>query len=355
MGAADGFQDCWGAGVMSPYIPRGYVTTADAVDHIFRARNPDLAASTSARESEMRQLYEHYCSEFPGDHPIPARLTDAIRLRDAASKRRAIIVGAVNWRDTVGILRQAESQLEEPKQTLGPFGEEDLARLRELDRIGTEQHRLVTDAAMELRAALAEGDLVAVLNYEEMPAVSQFRWRKDDGLTIVEKACLSHQMEGTHTRFVESAVVVKEADLVMWLGLNLRQTDGEVGHLNENGAEIRSATPTEVRGSAEHSQAPTGMDAQPAVGSGNGVGHSVVRVDPATRRDAGRPNAKNTSIELFNARRASGEALPKKQIQEAEAICQQWPSPQPPKPLASTVSGHISAVWRGTKADKFTD
>jgi hypothetical protein len=204
---------------MSPYIPRGYVTTADAVDHIFRARNPDLAASTSARESEMRQLYEHYCSEFPGDHPIPARLTDAIRLRDAASKRRAIIMGAVNWRDTVGILRQAESQLEEPKQTLGAFGEEDLARLRELDRIGTEQHRLVTDAAIELRAALAEGDLVAVLNYEKMPAVSQFRWRKDDGLTIVEKACLSHQMEGTHTRFVESAVVLKKAELVRWLGL----------------------------------------------------------------------------------------------------------------------------------------
>jgi hypothetical protein len=212
---------------MSPYIPRGYVTTANAVDHIFRARNPDLATSTSAREAEMRQLYEHYCSEFPGDHPIPARLTDAIRLRDAASKRRAIIMGAVNWRDAAGVLRQAKSQLEEPKQTLGTFGEEDLARLRELDRIGTEQHRLVIDAAMELRSALAEGDLVAVLNYEEMPAVSEFRWRKDDGLTIVSEGRLSHQVEGTHTQFVESMVVMKKEELAGWLDLNL-QTGGEV-------------------------------------------------------------------------------------------------------------------------------
>ena len=34
---------------MTSYIPRGYVTTADAVDRVFRARHPDLAASASAR------------------------------------------------------------------------------------------------------------------------------------------------------------------------------------------------------------------------------------------------------------------------------------------------------------------
>jgi hypothetical protein len=73
------------------------------------------------------------------------------------------------------------------------------------------------------------------------------------------------------------------------------------------------------------------------------------------KRPVGRPNAKNTSIELFNKRRARGEPLEKKQIQEAEAILKQWPPTTKPrtKPEARTISGHISSLWRD--ADKSSD
>ena len=69
-------------------------------------------------------------------------------------------------------------------------------------------------AAIELRTALAEGDLVAVLNYEGMPLIERFRWREDDGLAIVLKGRLSNQVEGTLTQFRECVVVVNEADLM---------------------------------------------------------------------------------------------------------------------------------------------
>jgi hypothetical protein len=80
--------------------------------------------------------------------------------------------------------------------------------------------------------------------------------------------------------------------------------------------------------------------------------------DVCATRGAGRPNAKKTSIALFSARRAREELLPKKQIQEAKAIREQWPSPRPdkagpPKPTARTISGHISSVWR--EANKSSD
>ena len=127
--------------------------------------------------------------------------------------------------------------------------------------------------------------------------------------------------------------------------------------LKEDEREVRSAAPTELRvmieqvrrrwdkrdsiaagliaaeqvqGLAEQSQAPTGVSAQTAAGSGK----------------VGRPNAKNTSIELFKARRAAEEPLCEKQIREAKAILQQWPSSGPSKPRPATVSQHISSVWQ---------
>jgi hypothetical protein len=38
------------------YVPRGYLTTTDAVARVFQARHPDLAASASARQAEMQRL-----------------------------------------------------------------------------------------------------------------------------------------------------------------------------------------------------------------------------------------------------------------------------------------------------------
>jgi hypothetical protein len=45
---------------MSLYIPRGCVTTSHAVDHIFEARTPDLAAE---RPSSDRATPPHFPSE----------------------------------------------------------------------------------------------------------------------------------------------------------------------------------------------------------------------------------------------------------------------------------------------------
>jgi hypothetical protein len=80
--------------------------------------------------------------------------------------------------------------------------------------------------------------------------------------------------------------------------------------------------------------------------------------DVCAGRGVGRPNAKRTSIALFHARRASEEPLPKRQIQEAQAIREQWLSRDPNKagprkPTATTISGHISSVWR--EANKSSD
>jgi hypothetical protein len=64
----------------------------------------------------------------------------------------------------------------------------------------------------------------------------------------------------------------------------------------------------------------------------------------ATRRAVGRPSARKTSVEIFKQRRQAGVPLPKKQIDEAKAIKDDWTGGAPPKP--KTISGHISKVWR---------
>jgi hypothetical protein len=179
---------------MSPYIPRGYVTTAQAVDYVFQVRHPDLAATTSAREVEMRRLH----SEI---NTMISRASVAVALSN---------LGARN----IGI-----------DQPLGTISSENAARLKELEGVASEASCRHADAAIELRSALAEGDLVAVLNCEEMPAVPKFRWRKDDGLTIVREGRLSHQVKGAHTESTSCATLIKEAELMGWLGL-LLQTGG---------------------------------------------------------------------------------------------------------------------------------
>lgn len=201
---------------MSLYIPRGYVSTSQAVVNLFKARHPELLASTLARSAEMRRLYERYRAEFPGNYPPPATLMDAVRLRDARSKRLAIIAGAVGWRDA---LRHANSNPEQLNQWVGTFGEEHLARLRELDGIASEAKRLHTKAAIELRAALAEGDLSAVVLSDsgDWETVSLSHWLGKNGLKTVWESRLRVQVEATHTVFVDGTVMLKEADLTAWM------------------------------------------------------------------------------------------------------------------------------------------
>jgi hypothetical protein len=76
---------------------------------------------------------------------------------------------------------------------------------------------------------LAEGDMGGWLCHEDTSprAISKFRWRRDDGLTIVWKAILADPVEDTDRPPVHCAVAIKEVDLVAWLDLNL-QTGCEV-------------------------------------------------------------------------------------------------------------------------------
>jgi hypothetical protein len=196
-------------------------------------------------------------------------------------------------------------------QSLGTISNEDVARLRELDGIASEAKRLHTEAAIELRAALAEGDLVAVLNYEEMPQVERFRWREDDGLAIVLNGRLSNKVEGTLTQFRECAVVVNEADLMGWLSSSL-QADSPASTCSAARSTVETAR--QVHGLAEHSQAPAGLDAQPADVLGSVVDQRGVRAEDAPQSaplalvpsDADRPKATISALtEWFRVRVAT--------------------------------------------------
>ena len=86
---------------MSLYVPRGYVITAEAVQRVFEARHPDLAASALARSVNLQRLHEYFRAEFPGIDPLPAKFIDLIRLRDARLKRSAVIAAAIGPRDAL--------------------------------------------------------------------------------------------------------------------------------------------------------------------------------------------------------------------------------------------------------------
>lgn len=66
----------------------------------------------------------------------------------------------------------------------------------------------------------------------------------------------------------------------------------------------------------------------------------------APKRGPGRPNARDTSICLFQQRRLSKVPPEETQLAEACAIRAIWPTDGPSKPTAKTVSEHISGLWR---------
>jgi hypothetical protein len=66
---------------------------------------------------------------------------------------------------------------------------------------------------------------------------------------------------------------------------------------------------------------------------------------PLPERRPGRPNARNTSIELFNRRRSEGIPIARIQLAEATAILGVWPAAGPRKPAPATVSEHISDLY----------
>ncbi|MSP00242.1 MAG: hypothetical protein EXR07_04200 [Acetobacteraceae bacterium] len=97
---------------------------------------------------------------------------------------------------------------------------------------------------------------------------------------------------------------------------------------------------------------PTQADAGTASTSEILIANPAISKQPP-KRNAGRPNASNTSVSLYERRQVEGCPPGASQLAEAEKIIAMWPTDGPPKPKAKTVSGHISALW--SASDKLRD
>lgn len=131
--------------------------------------------------------------------------------------------------------------------------------------------------------------------------------------------------------------------------------------LDAEPAELRSVlerlislrTPTEggapaPLGALHGSESAVGQSEQPA---SPGAGDAPPNIDEVViRRSAGRPKAKPISIAIYEQRRAEEITPEPSQLNEAEAILLKWPKDGMPKPKPSTVSGHISELWKRDKS-----
>jgi hypothetical protein len=213
---------------MSLYVPRGYVTTADAIQQIFEARHRDLAASHLARMAEIEPLKSHFRAEFPelpDDDPPLERIEDVIS-RNALWKRLARFEEPI---DPPYQLRSRPSTSEQSKPPVGTFGQEHLTRLWELHQAALEEQRLRTEAAIELRVALAEGDLAAFFSQDEQTPIPKSRWRVEDGLETIWKGRM-RQTADTRTQSAECLVVIKKEDLERWLFAIAQPNAGNADH-----------------------------------------------------------------------------------------------------------------------------
>jgi hypothetical protein len=165
------------------YIPRGYISTREAFVRLFEARHPDIVSSAPEREAEQRRLYGLKTMSKP-----PPMTT----LGHGGPER-------------------TEHQLAE-------FTSTHEQRLRELGAIEREANSLLATATNDVRTALAEGDLSAVLQLDsgEQKPIRQARWRAKDGLSVV------HTARDKMARFydvgtVAGTVLIKEADFTVWI------------------------------------------------------------------------------------------------------------------------------------------
>ena len=81
---------------------------------------------------------------------------------------------------------------------------------------------------MELRSALAEGDLTAdvLTDAGAWVPLDRSHWLGKDGLTTVRRSRLRVQVPGTQTPPVDGTVVIQEGHLMNWIG-SISLTDGE--------------------------------------------------------------------------------------------------------------------------------
>jgi len=168
------------------YIPKGYIPTQQAVAQLIEARHADLVSSAPEREQEVRRLY-------------------ALK---AASKPRPIIPIHDHTPDSSDRVRPEFTPAQE-------------RRLRELGAIDAEMLAAREAAARDVRSALAEGDISAILlidNGDETP-ISISRWRAKDGFTAVQTGRIDVRLPfGIST--TKGRVLIKEIDFIVWLSIN---------------------------------------------------------------------------------------------------------------------------------------
>ena len=165
------------------YIPRGYISTQQALGRLCEARHADLLSGATERDAEERRLSN----------------------RRILSKPSPII--PINTRDRNGT-------------DSGPieFTREEDERLKALAAIRWQIHSFREAAASDIRTALAEGDLSAMLltnDGREVP-INTSAWRAKDGLEGVWTGQMS-----VHLPFgigaTKGQAFVKEADFEQWM------------------------------------------------------------------------------------------------------------------------------------------
>jgi hypothetical protein len=161
-------------------LPRGFVTTQQAVARIFEARHADLISSEPEREAEQHRL-----QVLKDMSMFPPPVTPTGRRR---------------------------KERDPPK-----FTPAHARRLKRLNAIAQDADSLWKAAAIDIRTALAEGDLSAVLQLDngDQKPIKQSRWRAADGLSVVWRA-RDRMAQPIHPSFAVGIVLIKEDDFAAW-------------------------------------------------------------------------------------------------------------------------------------------
>lgn len=180
------------------YVPRGYVSTRQAVDRLFEERHSDLAANRSEREAEMRTL----CA-----------LKSALR-------------------STLGpIERHRALPLDNGDSTQPGFSAANEERLKVLSAMEKQERSERAVAARDIRTALAEGDFAAILvtDYGHEAAIPISRWRANDALQCVRKGQIEMQLPTATMGTSRGRAFIKGVDFTVWLSKHVPKPFSQVG------------------------------------------------------------------------------------------------------------------------------
>jgi hypothetical protein len=181
--------------LLTDYVPRGCISTTDAVDSLFEERRPDLVSSAPERVAEIQQLHV---------------------LKRAAA--RPLPIEPLNLPAPVATERK---RLE--------FTERDEERLGELAAIEAEVLSAREAAASEIRTALAEGDFPAMMlaSHGHEAPIPPATWRAKGGLECVKAGRVRIRFPDS-IDVVEGRAFVKEIDLITWLSKHAPKPFSEI-------------------------------------------------------------------------------------------------------------------------------